>query len=92
MLSGPPDFERYKAILQRMNLLISPDTGPMHVAAAVGTKVVGLFSGKSPEDCGPFVPPEQYFILRAEDTGRAELGLAAIPPESIFEACQPFLP
>lgn len=92
ILSGPPDFERYKALLQRMNLLVTPDTGPMHVAAAVGTKIVGLFSGKSPDDCGPFVPPEQYSILRAEDHGKPELGLAAIPPQTIFEACRPFLP
>jgi heptosyltransferase-1 len=92
VLSGPPDFERYKAVLQKMNLLVTPDTGPMHVAAAVGTKLVALFSGKSPEDCGPFVPPEQYAILGAEDSGGAELGLAAIPPQTIFEACRPFLP
>jgi ADP-heptose:LPS heptosyltransferase len=40
VISAPPDFERYKAILQRMDLLVTPDTGPMHIAAAVGTPLV----------------------------------------------------
>jgi ADP-heptose:LPS heptosyltransferase len=92
VLSGPPDFERYKAVLERMDLLVTPDTGPMHVAAAVGTTLVALFCGWSPEDCGPFVPEERFAVVRAEDSGDPELGLASIPPQTIFEACRPFLP
>jgi ADP-heptose:LPS heptosyltransferase len=89
--SAPPDFERYKAVLQRMTLLVTPDTGPMHIAAAVGTPVVALFSGKAPEDCGPFVPAEKYAVLRAENSTQPELGLAAITSQSVLQACRPFL-
>jgi ADP-heptose:LPS heptosyltransferase len=92
VVSAPPDFERYKAVLQRMALLVTPDTGPMHIAAAVGTPVVALFSGKAPEDCGPFVPAEKYTVLRAENSAQPELGLAAINPEIVLQACLPFLP
>ncbi len=91
VISLPPDFERYKAVLERMALLVTPDTGPMHIAAAVGTPLVALFSRKSPEDCGPFVPAGKYKVLRAEDTAQPEQGLAAITPESVFAACLPFL-
>lgn len=35
LLTPAPDFERYKATLARMDLLIVPNTGPMHIAAAV---------------------------------------------------------
>lgn len=87
-----PDFQRYKALLERMNLLITPDTGPMHIAAAVGTKNVCLFSGKSPDDCGPYMPPEDYLALRSEDYDKDHLGLRAIKPEYVFEACKRFLP
>jgi ADP-heptose:LPS heptosyltransferase len=92
VLCGPPEFERYKAVLQRLRLLVAPNTGPMHVAAAVGTPVVALFSGWSPEDCGPFVPPGRAITLRAEDTPQPELGLSAISAEAAFAACRPFLP
>ncbi len=91
-LSEPPDFERYKAIIARMNLFIAPDTGPMHMAAGLGTPLVALFSGKSPLDCGPFVPPTQYEVVQAKDMAHPELGLSAIPPETVFETCRRFLP
>ncbi len=91
VISGPPDFERYKAVLERMALLVTPDTGPMHIAAAVGTPLVALFSNKSPEDCGPFVSTDKYKVLRAADTAQPRLGLAAITPESVCEACSGFL-
>jgi ADP-heptose:LPS heptosyltransferase len=43
------------ALLERVDLLVSGDTGPMHMAAAVGTPVVGLFFGPaSPFDTGPY--------------------------------------
>ncbi len=91
VLSGPPDFERYKALLARLDLLVTPNTGPMHVAAAVGTPVVALFSRWLPEECGPFVPEERYAVLRAEETNTPERGLVAIPPEAVLERCVPFL-
>jgi ADP-heptose:LPS heptosyltransferase len=59
----------------------------MHVAAAVGTPVVALFSGWSPAECGPYVPPERVRILRAEDTPSPERGLAAIGADAVFAAC-----
>ncbi|MFQ5587623.1 MAG: glycosyltransferase family 9 protein [Nitrospiria bacterium] len=87
ILSPPPDFQQYKAFLKRVDLLITPDTGPMHIAAALGTKMVALFSGKSPEDCGPFPPSEQFKVLRAEDTEAPEKGIAAITVDDVYSAC-----
>ena len=87
-----PDFERYKAVIQRANLLVTPNTGPMHIGGAVGTSMVALFAGMSPEDCGPYVPKEQYVALCAEDTDSPELGISAISPTKVFEASREFLP
>jgi ADP-heptose:LPS heptosyltransferase len=92
VLSGPPDFERYKALLARLRVLVTPNTGPMHVAAAVGTPVVALFSRWSPAECGPFVPPERAIVLRAEDMPHAERGLEAIPAAPVHDAVRTFLP
>jgi heptosyltransferase-1 len=92
VLSGPPDFERYKAVLARLALLVTPNTGPMHVAAAGGTPGVARLSGWWPAASGPFVPPERARTLRAEDTAEPGRGLAAISADSVFEACRTFLP
>ncbi|HLA62147.1 MAG TPA: glycosyltransferase family 9 protein, partial [Nitrospiraceae bacterium] len=42
------------ALLSRASLLISNDSGPMHVAAAVGTPVVALFGPTSVARTGPY--------------------------------------
>lgn len=41
------------ALLQHSSLLLTNDTGPMHIAAAVGTRVVALFGPESPRFYGP---------------------------------------
>ena len=92
LLVAPPDFNRYKALLGRMNLVVVPNTGPMHIAAAVGTNVVALFAGLDPRDSAPYVPASQVAALRAEDTGQPERGLAALSPQQVFAACLRYLP
>lgn len=91
LIQSPPNFERYKAMLERLSVLVTSNTGPMHIAASVGTPVVALFSGWSVKDCGPFVDESQYSALCAEDMDQPDLGLAAIPPEKTFQACLPFI-
>jgi ADP-heptose:LPS heptosyltransferase len=86
LLRAPPDFERYKGLLQCLDVLVAPNTGPMHIAAAVGTPVVALFSGWSVEDCGPYVAEGRSVVLRAEDTDSPQRGLAAIEPERVVDA------
>lgn len=41
------------ALLARCAALVTGDTGPMHIAAAVGTRVVGLFGSMDPARSGP---------------------------------------
>jgi ADP-heptose:LPS heptosyltransferase len=41
------------ALLERLNLLVTGDTGPMHLAAAVGTPVVAIFGPSDPARYGP---------------------------------------
>ncbi len=86
LLCAPPDFQRYKGLLEALDVLVTPNTGPMHIAAAVGTPVVALFSRWSAEDCGPYTAPDRCVILRAEDTPEPEAGLAAITAEQTAAA------
>ena len=92
LLTPKPDFERYKATLARMDLLIVPNTGPMHIGAAVGTNIVSLFSIHNPKDCAPFTDENKLVVLRAEDYQQPESGLAAISAKDVFQASKKFLP
>ena len=50
---GHADLLPLAAVLSRLSLFVTPDTGPMHLAAAVGTPIVALFGPSSPERWGP---------------------------------------
>ena len=92
LIIGKPNFARYKAVIARMDLLITPDTGPMHVAAAVGTKMVAIFSHKSPADCGPYMPADKFATIKVSKQQVNQFGLAAISPQQVLQASIPFLP
>jgi ADP-heptose:LPS heptosyltransferase len=51
--SGSLDLVTLAALLEKLDLLITPDTGPMHLAAAVGTPTVALFGPSDPARWGP---------------------------------------
>lgn len=55
-VSGGLDLITLAALLERLDLLITPDTGPMHLAAAVGTPTVALFGPSDPARWGPLSP------------------------------------
>ncbi|MDX2170609.1 MAG: glycosyltransferase family 9 protein [Deltaproteobacteria bacterium] len=51
---GQTKLREIVAIMERATVAIGPDTGPMHIAAAVGTPVVALFGATSPRRSGPW--------------------------------------
>jgi len=91
LLTPPPNFQRYKSLLSLLDVMVTPNTGPMHVAAALGTPLVALFSDWSPEDCGPFMDPGKYRVLRAEDTEHPDRGLGSLEPEAVADAVMELL-
>lgn len=52
-LCGVLDLPALAAVLERLDLLITGDTGPMHLAAAVGTPVVAVFGPSDPARYAP---------------------------------------
>ncbi len=91
LLPSQSTFERYKAMLKRADLLITPDSGPMHLASALGTRIIAFFSMKDPGDCGPYMSPKKFIVLRTEDTLTPEKGVAAIGIETVFQHCKKML-
>jgi heptosyltransferase-2 len=55
-VAGRTSLRELMALLQCCRVLLTNDTGPMHVAAAVGTPVVVPFGSTSPELTGPGLP------------------------------------
>ncbi len=53
-LVGRTSLKQLAAILARCRVAIAPDTGPAHIANAVGTPVIGLYATSNPERTGPY--------------------------------------
>jgi heptosyltransferase-1 len=53
-LRGKTSLTELGGILQRADLIISNDTGPMHLAAALGRKVIALMGPTDPRRTGPY--------------------------------------
>ncbi|HET9494923.1 MAG TPA: glycosyltransferase family 9 protein, partial [Chloroflexia bacterium] len=48
------------ALLERCDLFVGNDSGPMHMAAAVGTPVVAVFGPSNWGAWGPYAPPDEH--------------------------------
>jgi heptosyltransferase-1 len=61
----PTPIADLAAIMRDAALVVSGDTGPLHIAAAMGTPLVGLYGPTWPERNGPWHPDDQV-ISRAD--------------------------
>ncbi len=53
-LVGKDTLKQALALLERATLVLTPDSGPAHMANAMGTAVLGLFACTDRERCGPY--------------------------------------
>ncbi|MCI0359417.1 MAG: glycosyltransferase family 9 protein [Planctomycetaceae bacterium] len=54
MLAPPTSLLELAALVQQARLMVASDTGPLHLAAAIGTPCVGIFGSTRREACGPY--------------------------------------
>jgi len=75
-LVGQTTPKQLAAVLTRAKVLVAPDTGPVHIATATGTPVVGLYAVARPELTGPYL--SQHFVVnRFPEAVRTILGKEA---------------
>jgi lipopolysaccharide heptosyltransferase II len=63
-MAGKTTLPQLAALLQRADLLISGDSGPMHIAAAVGTPLIAIHGPTDPALSGPVSP--KATVLRSD--------------------------
>ncbi len=75
-LVGRDTLKQLPALLARADLVMTPDSGPMHIANAMGTKVLGLHAASNPHRSGPY-SDRRYCVDRYDDAARKYLGKQA---------------
>lgn len=75
-LVGKDTLKQLLALLKRADLVMTPDSGPMHIANAVGSKVLGLHAASNPARSGPY-SDLRFCVDRYDDAARKYLGKPA---------------
>jgi ADP-heptose:LPS heptosyltransferase len=76
-LAGRLSVGALAALYRRSSLVVGIDSGPLHLAAMVGTPVVGLYGPLSPEQWRPWSSPGMYRIV--------QVSLPCSPCDCIFD-------
>jgi len=96
-LTGATTLKELSAVLGEARVVLTNDSGPMHVAAAVGRPVVAIFGPTNPARTGPYGPGHRVLAGRAacspcyrrqclyDRTNARMLCLTNITPEDVFE-------
>lgn len=84
------------ALTRRIALAIAGDTGPLHLACALGRPVVGVYGPTDPSRNGPY--GTRFTVLRSPQSRRdhtryqtPEAGLLTIQPEEVLRAATALL-
>jgi len=84
------------SLTRRVSLFIAGDTGPLHLACALGRPVVGIYGPTDPSRNGPF--GTQFAVLRSSISKRdhsrrdePEAGLLTITPDDVLRAADSLL-
>lgn len=75
-LTGKDTLKKLMAMCCRAQLLLTPDSGPMHMANTVGLKVLGLHAASNPARSGPY-SDRRWCVDKYDDAARKYLGKPA---------------
>ena len=78
MLAPPTDLDELAGLLRRAALVVASDTGPLHLAAALGTPCLGLYGPTRAERNGPYG-------VRCRALQSPDGTMAGLDPEAVFQ-------
>ncbi len=95
-LAGRLSIRETAAAIERCNLFITNDTGPMHIAVALGTPIIALFSATDDEYTEPYRSISTFTVISKPKTCNECISKACtepvcmeqISPEEVFEAVE----
>jgi lipopolysaccharide heptosyltransferase I len=92
-LAPETNLPELAALMRHARLCVACDTGPLHLAAAVGTTCVGLYGSTRPSVCGPYGPAHatvQAYYQDGTSRQRRSAGndaMQAINVSMVIQAC-----
>lgn len=63
IIAGETHVGQLAALFARAQVVLGPDSGPLHLAAAVGAPTVTLYGPADPVEFGPWGQPDKHFVV-----------------------------
>lgn len=85
-LCGKTSLVELGGVLQGMDLVITVDSGPMHMAAALGIPTLAVFGPTDPVCTGPYGP--HHRVVRVASSGKALNSILDVPTVDAVAAAE----
>jgi ADP-heptose:LPS heptosyltransferase len=82
-LAPPTHLRELARVLRDAALVIGGDTGPLHLAAALGTRVVGLYGPTNPARNGPYGQIENCVETFTSTRSMRDITVDAVLPKAL---------
>ena len=94
-LAGRLSLDDLIGVISKLDLMVTNDSAPMHIASAVQTPLVAIFGPENPALFGPYTSPVLYRVVQAEvdcrpcetKNCRKPVCLSNISHEEVLQAC-----
>ena len=94
-LAGKLSLNELAYVISRLDLFVTNDSGPMHIATAVKTPVVALFGPEDPVYTRPYTSPDLYRIVHKDMSCRPctnkscdrPVCMESLTPQEVLQAC-----
>lgn len=84
--AGKTKLDELTSLIMSLDVLVTGDTGPMHIAVAAGTRTVSLFGKANPLHTGPYQDPGLHRIIHQPPANKDIHPMQGILPETVFTA------
>ncbi|NGX26981.1 MAG: Lipopolysaccharide core heptosyltransferase RfaQ [Chlamydiae bacterium] len=92
-IAGELELSSFAALLKKMMVFITNDTGPMHIAFATQTPTIAIFGPTDPNLCGPFHVKNAHVLATPKTCNPClkkncadPFCLLAIGPDAVYDA------
>ena len=86
VLAGKTNIHQLVALLEKAALVISADSGPLHIASCVSRKIIGLYGPTMPSTTGPRGTASAVILHKDVGCNRASCYYAACPDNVCMQA------
>lgn len=84
--AGKTQLDELVTLIMSLDVLVTGDTGPMHIAIAAGIRTVSLFAKANPLHTGPFQAPHLHRVIHQPPASKEVHPMTGISPEIVLAA------